>query len=163
MLPSLVIWWPRSCPRGGVGRCLPCLLTIVRGTPVPGYRQWPLGPPHGRLQACRWGQSLFDVPFSGTVDVAAANPPSVMPPATFVPAAGRYVAPLPSVSSGRARGVLLPPPKKYPSAAPRRRAVVRDGLLPGGRSIFYALGGRFSRCVTCGPGPPCRGLGHCEH
>jgi hypothetical protein len=42
------------------------LHTIVRGTPVPGYRQWPLGPPQGRSQACRWGQSLIGVPFSGT-------------------------------------------------------------------------------------------------
>jgi hypothetical protein len=46
---------------------------------------------------------------------------------------------------------------------PRRRAVVRDGLLPGGQSILNALGGRFSRCLTCGPGPPRWGPGHCEH
>jgi len=59
-------WWPRSHPRGGVGRCLPRLHTIVRGTPVLGYRQWPPGPPQERLQACRWGQSLIGVPFSGT-------------------------------------------------------------------------------------------------
>jgi hypothetical protein len=65
-LPSLVTWWPRSRPRGGVGRGLPRLLTIVRDTLVLGYRQWPQGPPQGRLQACRWGQSLVDVPFLGT-------------------------------------------------------------------------------------------------
>jgi hypothetical protein len=35
-----------------------CLYTIVRGTPNPGYRQWPPGPPQGRVRACRWGQSL---------------------------------------------------------------------------------------------------------
>jgi hypothetical protein len=29
-----------------------------RGTPNPGYRQWPPGPPQGRMPACRWGQSL---------------------------------------------------------------------------------------------------------
>ena len=29
---SEVTWWPRSCPRGGVRRCLPRLLTIVRGS-----------------------------------------------------------------------------------------------------------------------------------
>jgi hypothetical protein len=34
---SEVTWWPRSCPHGGVRRGLPRLLTIVRGTPVPGY------------------------------------------------------------------------------------------------------------------------------
>jgi hypothetical protein len=36
----------------------PCLYTVVRGTPNPGYRQWPPGPPQGRVRACRWGQSL---------------------------------------------------------------------------------------------------------
>ena len=35
-----------------------CLHTVVRGTPNPGYRQWPPGPPQGRMRACRWGQSL---------------------------------------------------------------------------------------------------------
>jgi hypothetical protein len=36
----------------------PCLHTVVRGTPDSRYRQWPPGPPQGRIQACRWGQSL---------------------------------------------------------------------------------------------------------
>jgi hypothetical protein len=35
-----------------------CLHTVVRGTPNLGYRQWPLGPPQGRMRAWRWGQSL---------------------------------------------------------------------------------------------------------
>jgi hypothetical protein len=35
----------------------PCLHTVVRGTPDLGYRQWPPGPPQGRIRACRWGQS----------------------------------------------------------------------------------------------------------
>jgi hypothetical protein len=35
------------------------LHTVVRGTLVLGYRQWPLGPPQGRIQAYRWGQSLY--------------------------------------------------------------------------------------------------------
>jgi hypothetical protein len=35
-----------------------CLYTVVRGTLVSGYRQWPSGPPQGRMRACRWGQSL---------------------------------------------------------------------------------------------------------
>jgi hypothetical protein len=106
MLPSLVTWWSRSRPRGGVGRCLPCLHTIVRGTSVPRYRQWPLGPPQGRLQACRWGQSLVGVPFLGA-DVAVAILPSVMPPATSVPAAGRYVAPTPGGFVGPRAGRLI--------------------------------------------------------
>jgi hypothetical protein len=33
--------------------------TTVRGTLVSGYQQWPLGPPQGRMRACRWGQSLY--------------------------------------------------------------------------------------------------------
>jgi hypothetical protein len=37
----------------------PYLHAIVRGTPDPGYRQWPPGLPQGRIRACRWGQSLF--------------------------------------------------------------------------------------------------------
>jgi hypothetical protein len=51
MLPSLVTWQPWSRLRGG-GRALfiarleidawvPRLHTIVRGTPIPGYRQTP--------------------------------------------------------------------------------------------------------------------------
>jgi hypothetical protein len=35
------------------------LHTLVRGTLVSGYRQWPPGPPQGRMRACRWGQSLY--------------------------------------------------------------------------------------------------------
>jgi hypothetical protein len=37
----------------------PRLHTVVRGTPMSGYRQWPLGPPQGRMRACRWGQNLY--------------------------------------------------------------------------------------------------------
>jgi hypothetical protein len=33
--------------------------TAVRGTLVSGYRQWPPGPPQGRMLAYRWGQSLY--------------------------------------------------------------------------------------------------------
>jgi hypothetical protein len=35
------------------------LYTAVRGTIVSGYRQWPPGPPQGKMRACRWGQSLY--------------------------------------------------------------------------------------------------------
>jgi hypothetical protein len=34
------------------------LYTVVRGTLVSGYRQWPPGPPQERMQACRWGPKL---------------------------------------------------------------------------------------------------------
>jgi hypothetical protein len=35
------------------------LHTIEEGTPDSGYRQWPPGPPQGRMRACRWDQSLI--------------------------------------------------------------------------------------------------------
>jgi hypothetical protein len=57
--PESSMWWGRApfitCLDARVLR----LHTVVRGTHVPGYRQWPPGPPQGRLQACRWGQILI--------------------------------------------------------------------------------------------------------
>jgi hypothetical protein len=40
-------WWGRVLftVRLEIVARAPCLHTVVRGTPVPGYRQWPLGPP----------------------------------------------------------------------------------------------------------------------
>jgi hypothetical protein len=35
------------------------LHTVEEGTPDSGYRQWPPGPPQGRMRACMWGQSLI--------------------------------------------------------------------------------------------------------
>jgi hypothetical protein len=35
------------------------LHTVEEGTPDSGYRQWPPGPPQGRMRACRWDQSLI--------------------------------------------------------------------------------------------------------
>jgi hypothetical protein len=35
------------------------LHTVEEGTPNSGYRQWPPGPPQGRMRACRWDQSLI--------------------------------------------------------------------------------------------------------
>jgi hypothetical protein len=37
----------------------PCSHAVVRGTPDPAYRQWPPGPPQGRIRACRWDQNLY--------------------------------------------------------------------------------------------------------
>jgi hypothetical protein len=45
--------WP-----GGVVR-VQRLHTVEEGTPDSGYRQWPPGPPQGRMRACRWSQSLI--------------------------------------------------------------------------------------------------------
>jgi hypothetical protein len=57
--PSM--WWGRVLftMRLEIAARAPCLRTVVRGTPVPGYQQWPLCPPQGRIRACRWGQSLI--------------------------------------------------------------------------------------------------------
>jgi hypothetical protein len=57
--PESSMWWGRALfiTRLEIDAWVPCLHTIVWGTPVRGYRQWPPGPPQGRLQACRWGQS----------------------------------------------------------------------------------------------------------
>jgi hypothetical protein len=55
--------------RPGIAARASCLHTVVRGTPDPGCRQWPPGPPQGRERACRWGQSLI-----GDCHAASARP-----------------------------------------------------------------------------------------
>jgi hypothetical protein len=59
--PEPSTWWGRALftTRLEIAAWAPCLHTVARGTPVSGYRQWPLGPPQGRIRACRWGQSVF--------------------------------------------------------------------------------------------------------
>ena len=59
--PESSMWWGRALfiTRLEIDARVSCLHTVVRGTPVLGYRQWPPGPPQGRLQAYRWGQSLI--------------------------------------------------------------------------------------------------------
>jgi hypothetical protein len=54
-------WWGRVLftTQLEIAAWTPHLHTVVRGTPVSGYRQWPPGPPQGSIRACRWGQSLF--------------------------------------------------------------------------------------------------------
>jgi hypothetical protein len=55
------MWWgrvPFSVWPGGVVR-VQRLHTVEEGTPDLGYRQWPPGPPQGRMRACRLGQSLI--------------------------------------------------------------------------------------------------------
>jgi hypothetical protein len=57
-------WWGRALftTRLEVVAWSPRIHTVVRGTPVSGYRQWPPGPPQGRMRACRWGQNLYFAP-----------------------------------------------------------------------------------------------------
>jgi hypothetical protein len=51
--PSM--WWGRSLftTRLEIAVWVSCLHTVVRGTPISGYQQWPPGPPQGRIRACR--------------------------------------------------------------------------------------------------------------
>jgi hypothetical protein len=58
--PELPMWRGRVLftARLEIATRAPCLHTVVRGTLDLGYRQWPPGPPQGRIRACRWGQSL---------------------------------------------------------------------------------------------------------
>jgi hypothetical protein len=64
-------WWGRALFTAWLGNAVwaPRLHTVVRSTPDSGYRQWPPGPPHGRMRACRWGQS-----FTGDWLAAPARP-----------------------------------------------------------------------------------------
>jgi hypothetical protein len=57
--PSMWWGWALFTMRLGIATRVPRLRIVVRGTPVPGYRQWLPGPPQGRIRACRWGQSLI--------------------------------------------------------------------------------------------------------
>jgi hypothetical protein len=61
MVPlDLPMWWGRALFTVWLRNAIraPRLHIVVGGTPVLGYRQWPPGPPQGRMRACRWGQSL---------------------------------------------------------------------------------------------------------
>jgi hypothetical protein len=59
--PKPSTWWGqvRFTTRLEIVALVPHFHTVVRGTLVSGYRQWPPGPPQGRIRACRWGQSLI--------------------------------------------------------------------------------------------------------
>jgi hypothetical protein len=60
-VPESSTWWGQVLftTRLEIVARVPRLHIVVRGTPVSGYRQWPPGPPQGRIRACRWGQSLI--------------------------------------------------------------------------------------------------------
>jgi hypothetical protein len=56
----LPMWWGQAPSPVwlGVVAWVRRLHAIEEGTPDLGYRQWPPGPPQGRMRACRWDQSL---------------------------------------------------------------------------------------------------------
>jgi hypothetical protein len=61
VLPTLPMRWGRvllPVRPGGVARERR-LHTAKGGTPVSRYRQWPPGPPQGRVRACKWSQNLY--------------------------------------------------------------------------------------------------------
>jgi hypothetical protein len=157
----------RDCPRGGVRRGLPRLLTIVRGTPVPGYRQWPPGPPQGRLRPCRWGQSLADVPFPGTCLRNGCQ--SIFSHAACPVCSHSRQVRGPHLRRFRraARGVSYC--RRLKNMFQRPLGDVRSCVmvcLRGGTACLPRTRrpvAWFSRYVTCGPGPPCRGSSHYEY
>jgi hypothetical protein len=68
-------------------RAAPRLYTVVRGTSVSGYRQWPSGPPQGRIRALQVGPKpdwRLARRFRALADVISASSPSVTPTATFL-------------------------------------------------------------------------------
>jgi hypothetical protein len=93
------------------------LYTVVRGTLVSGYRQWPPDPPQWRMRACRWGQSLHLAStwpdwwltrcFSTSADAPTVNPPSVTSTVISVSAAHWPTAPCLVVLLGHAWGASL--------------------------------------------------------
>jgi hypothetical protein len=66
------------------------LHAVEEGTPDLGYRQWPPGPPQGRMRACRWDQSLLGGWIAAParlVAVITTGPPMAMPTAALIPTA----------------------------------------------------------------------------
>jgi hypothetical protein len=61
VLPTLPMRWGRVLLPVRPGALHGCDVFILQkgGTPVSRYRQWPLGPPQGRVRACRCGQNLY--------------------------------------------------------------------------------------------------------
>jgi hypothetical protein len=112
MVPlELPMWWGLALFTVWLGNGVraPSLHIVVRGTPDSGYRQWPQGPPQGRMRACRWGQS-FDWRLARCsctpVDAITAGPPMVTPTAMPIPAADWPVTSALNVFVGPCAGCL---------------------------------------------------------
>jgi hypothetical protein len=85
-------WWGRVlfATQLEIAARTPCLHTVVRGTPVLGYRQWPPRPTSGEDTSLQVGPKLdwrLARCFRALADVITGSLPLVMPTATFVPAA----------------------------------------------------------------------------
>jgi hypothetical protein len=103
---GLSTWWgqvPLSVRPGGVVR-VQRLHTLEEGTPNSGYRQWPPGPPQGRMRAYRWGQILLACYSCAPIGAITAGPP--MSSATPIPAADWPVTFVLNVTVGPCTGCL---------------------------------------------------------
>jgi hypothetical protein len=140
------------------------LHTVVRGTIVSGHRQWPPGPPQGRMRACRWGQSLIGDWRAVSVRLLTYSPPICLWSRQLPFLYPRLTDPQPPrlvVSSGHTRGASIPLCwfKKFPSVfyrGPEEAQYQREW-----RFALSAPGIRHPRSMTRGPGPPCHRLGCC--
>jgi hypothetical protein len=109
-VPEPSTWWGRALftTRLEIATWVSRLHTVVRDTPVSGYRQWPPGPTSGEDTSLQVGPKLdwrLVRHFRAFADVITANPPSVTPTAMSVPGSPRVTDPRPPclmVSSGRA-------------------------------------------------------------
>jgi hypothetical protein len=140
------------------------LHTVVRGTLVSGYRQWPPGSPQGRMRACRWGQSLIGDWRADSVRLLKYSPPIRLRSRQLPYLFPRLTDPRPPflvVSSGHAWGasILLRWFKNFPSIfcrGPEKAQYRRER-----RFALSAPGNRHPRSMTRGPGPMCHRLGCC--
>jgi hypothetical protein len=133
-----------------------------KGTLVLGYRQWPPGPPQGRMRACRWGQSLIGDWRADSVRLLTYLPPIRLRSRQLPYLFPRLTDPRPPhlvVSSGHTRGASIPLCwfKKFPFVfcrGPEEAQYRRER-----RFALSAPGNQHPRSMTRGPWPPCHRLG----
>jgi hypothetical protein len=103
--PEPSTWWGQVLftTRLEIVARVPRLHTVVRGTPISGYRQWPPGPTSGEDTSLQVGPKLdrrLVRHFHAFADVITASPPSVTPTVMSVPAADWPTAPTPDGFAG---------------------------------------------------------------
>jgi hypothetical protein len=77
------------------------------------------GPPQGGYKPAGGAKAWLARYFRALAVVTVANPSSVMPPATSVPTAGKYVAPAPAGFIGVRVGHLIAAAQKISSIGPK--------------------------------------------
>jgi hypothetical protein len=111
--PEPSTWWGRVlfASRLEIAARAPRLHTVVRGTPVSGYRQWPPCPPQGRIRACRWGQSSIGDWRAASVRLLMQSLPVRLRSRQLPRLSRRLTDPWPPhlmVSPGHTRGASIP-------------------------------------------------------